>query len=200
MRKLFALLICLCCTTVTWAETPIEDLPPYPQIEVKTNVGDLRFELFTAKAPLHVRNFVDLVKDGFYDGTVFHRLVAGFVIQGGGYDTDFKLKPTAKLIPNESGNGLSNKRGFLGMARTGEPHSADSQFYINLADNFALDPRPTRWGYTVFGKVTEGMELVDEIGYRATGPGPIPQLTQDVPREPIIILSMRLIEDSGSGE
>jgi cyclophilin family peptidyl-prolyl cis-trans isomerase len=171
------------------------ELPPYPQIEVKTNAGDLQMELFTAKAPIHVRTFVELVNEGFYDNTIFHRVVGGFVIQGGGYNTDYKLKPAKKFIPNESGNGLSNRRGFIGMARTGDPHSADTQFYVNLADNVALDPRPTRWGYTVFGKITEGMEVIDEIGYRATGPGPIEELAKDVPVEPIIIISMRMVEE-----
>jgi len=171
-------------------------LPPYPKIEVKTDAGDLLMELFTAKAPLHVQNFVNLVNEGFYDNTVFHRVVGGFVIQGGGYDTDYKLKPTKKFIANESGNGLSNRRGFIGMARTGEPHSADTQFYINLADNVMLDPRPTRWGYTVFGKITEGMGVIDEIGYQATGAGPAPELSKDVPLEPIVVLSMRVIEQA----
>ncbi len=173
---------------------PVE-LPPYPQIEIKTSVGDLRLELFTGKAPLHVRNFIDLVNSGFYENTVFHRIVEGFVVQGGGYDTDYKLKTTKTLIPNESGNGLSNRRGFVGMARTGEPHSANSQFYINLADNLPLDPNPRRWGYTVFGRITRGMEIVDDIGYRATGPGPIPELARDVPTEPIVILSMELVDE-----
>ncbi len=175
-------------------------LPPYPQIEVKTSAGDLRMELFTTKAPLHVRNFVDLVNEGYYENTVFHRIVGGFVVQGGGFDTDYKLKPTNKLIPNESGNGMSNRRGFIGMARTGDPHSADTQFYINLADNVALDPRPTRWGYTVFGKITEGMEVIDEIGYTATGPGPTPEVGKDVPLMPIVILSMKVIEGSAAAE
>jgi len=171
-----------------------DELPPYPKLEVKTSKGDMVFELFSARAPLHVRNMLRLVEQQFYDNTVFHRVMGGFVVQGGGYDLEYKEKPTEKLMPNESGNGLSNKRGFIGMARTNDPHSADSQFYINLADNMALDPRPTRWGYTVIGKVIEGMEVVDEIGYVATGPGPVPELTRDVPLEPVVILTVRLIE------
>jgi len=197
MKKFAAILIFALMSFSSVAEdaAPVE-LPPYPQIEVKTNAGDLRMELFTSKAPLHVRNFVDLVNSGFYDNTIFHRLVGGFVMQGGGYDTDYKMKTTDKLIPNESGNGLSNRRGFVGMARTGEPHSADTQFYINLADNVALDPRPTRWGYTVFGRITRGMEIIDEIGYRATGPGPTPDLAKDVPQEPIVVISMKLVDEA----
>ena len=177
-----------------------DELPPYPRLEVKTTAGDMVFELFSARAPLHVRNMLRLVEQEFYDNTVFHRVMGGFVAQGGGYDTDYKIKQTEKLIPNESGNGLSNKRGFIGMARTNDPHSADSQFYINLADNVALDPRPTRWGYTVFGKVVEGMDVVDEIGYVPTGPGPVPELTRDVPLSPVVILSIRLLEDAGSAD
>ncbi len=196
MRKLATLLALTLFTVAGHAQdaAPVE-LPPYPQIEIKTNAGDLRLELFTSKAPLHVRNFVDLVNSGFYENTIFHRIVEGFVVQGGGYDTDYKLKPTKTLIPNESGNGLSNRRGFVGMARTGEPHSANSQFYINLADNTPLDPNPRRWGYTVFGRITRGMEIVDDIGYRATGPGPVPELARDVPTEPIVILSMELVDE-----
>ena len=199
MKKLLVFLTLGLCSLTASAQIAAE-LPPYPRIEMKTSVGDVTMELFSSRAPLHVRNMLRLVEQEFYDGTVFHRVVGGFVVQGGGYDTDYQRKKTEKLIPNESGNGLSNKRGFIGMARTGDPHSADSQFYINLADNLALDPRPTRWGYTVVGRVIEGMEVVDEIGYRATGPGPAtaPGLTKDVRRDKIIILSMRLIEDTES--
>jgi len=172
-------------------------LPDYPRIAVETNVGNFVIELYTSRAPLTVVNFIQYVNSGFYEGTVFHRIVGGFVAQAGGYDIDYNLKPTAPTVPNESGNGLSNRRGFVAMARTGEPHSADSQFYINLTDNLALDPRPTRWGYTVFGQVVEGMEVIDEIGYVATGPGPVPALTKDVPKEPIIITKMALLADEG---
>jgi peptidyl-prolyl cis-trans isomerase A (cyclophilin A) len=168
-------------------------LPAYPKIRIETTAGNLVIELFTSRAPLTVQNFVQYVESGFYDGTVFHRVVAGFVAQAGGYDADYKRKTPGATIPNESGNGLSNRRGTVAMARTGEPHSADSQFYINLTDNTALDPRPTRWGYTVFGRVIEGMEVIDEIGYRTTGSGPAPELTKDVPKEPIVIRSMALV-------
>lgn len=177
-----------------------DELPPYPLLEVKTSKGDMVFELFSARAPLHVRNMLRLVDQQFYDNTVFHRVMGGFIVQGGGYDLDYNKKSTEKLIPNEAGNGLSNKRGFIGMARTNDPHSADAQFYINLADNMALDPRPTRWGYTVIGKVKAGMEVVDEIGYVATGPGPVPPLVRDVPVEPVVILSIRLLEDPNAGD
>lgn len=201
MNRTFTALLLTFCSLSVSAQIA-DELPPYPQLEVKTSAGDMVFELFSSRAPLHVRNMLRLVEDEFYDNTIFHRVVGGFVVQGGGYDIDYKRKRTEKLIPNESGNGLNNRRGFIGMARTGDPHSADSQFYINLSDNLALDPQPTRWGYTVVGRVVQGMEIVDEIGYRATGPGPAsaPELTKDVPRDPIVILSMRLLEGAPGSE
>jgi peptidyl-prolyl cis-trans isomerase A (cyclophilin A) len=174
----------------------LQPLPDYPRVLVTTSAGDFVIELFTKRAPITVHNFVEYVNNGFYNGTLFHRIVGGFVVQGGGYDADYKLKQTRALIPNESGNGLSNRREFVAMARTGDPHSANSQFFINLGDNIALDPRPTRWGYTVFGRVVEGMEVVDEIGYQSTGPGPVPELSKDVPIEPIVVTSMSLLIDN----
>lgn len=175
-----------------------EELPDYPQIAVETSAGNFNIELFYGRAPLTVRNFVDYVESGFYEGVVFHRVMAGFVVQAGGYDTDYKKKPTQAFVPNESGNGLSNRRGFIAMARTTEPHSANSQFFINLGDNLTLDPRPTRWGYTVFGRVTEGMDAVDQIGYVATGPGPIPELVKDVPTDAVVITRMTLLHKQDS--
>jgi cyclophilin family peptidyl-prolyl cis-trans isomerase len=174
---------------------PAATLPDYPHIAVTTNAGNFVIELFTSRAPLSVSNFVQYVNSGYYEGTVFHRVVGGFVAQAGGYDAEYKLKETGPLISNEAGNGLSNRRGFVAMARTADPHSANSQFYINLADNLALDPMPTRWGYTVFGRVIEGMETIDEIGYRATGSGPLPSLPKDVPVEAIVITKMVLLPD-----
>jgi cyclophilin family peptidyl-prolyl cis-trans isomerase len=131
------------------------------------------------------------VTAGFYAGTVFHRVVAGFIAQAGGYTADLQLKETTGTIVNESGNGLSNMRGTVGLARTNEPHSGTSQFYINLADNLDLNPRPTRWGYAVFGTVVEGMEVVDEIGHRATGAsGPFDRA---VPVEPVTIERVEIL-------
>ena len=189
-QTLLTLLACLFAQTALSQDTP---LPDYPRVEVETNMGNFTLELFTARAPLSVQNFVGYVNSGYYEGTVFHRIIPGFVIQGGGYDTDYKTKATRPSIPNESGNGLSNRRGFVAMARTSDPHSADSQFYINLGDNVALDPRPTRWGYTVFGRVVEGLDSIDQIGYIKTGPGPVPELTKDVPVEPVIITKMTMV-------
>jgi cyclophilin family peptidyl-prolyl cis-trans isomerase len=173
--------------------TGIATEPDYPQVAIETSAGTFVIELFATRAPLTVNNFLQYVNSGFYNATVFHRIVEGFVIQGGGYDTNYQLKQTQPDIPNESGNGLNNRRGFVAMARSGDPHSANSQFYINLADNLPLDPRPTRWGYTVFGRVIEGMEIADEIGYRATGAGPTPELAKDVPKEAITITKMTVL-------
>ena len=156
------------------AATAQDDL--YPRALIETTAGSITVELNPNRAPLSVKNFLEYVESGFYEGTIFHRVVGGFVIQGGGYTADLKLKPTRPNIPNEAGNGLSNLRGTVAMARTGDPHSADSQFFINLVNNDRLDPMPTRWGYAVFGEVVEGMDVVDDIGYRATGPaGPFPR-------------------------
>jgi len=154
-------------------------------VRVYTSAGSFLIELDSARAPLTVENFLEYVRAGHYNGTIFHRVISGFVAQGGGYDEKFQERPTRRGISNESGNGLSNRRGTVGIARTGEPHSANAQFYINLADNAALDPQPSRWGYAVFGKIIEGMSVVDEIGVVATGAaGPF---DKDVPLKPIVI-------------
>ncbi len=165
---------------------------PYPQVLIETTAGPITVELNRTRAPLTVKNFLEYVDSGFYDGTIFHRVVAEFMIQGGGYTADFKLKPTRPNIPNESGNGLSNVRGTIAMARTGDPHSADSQFFINVVNNDTdrLDPMPTKWGYAVFGKVVDGMDVVDEIAYGATGPGG--PFAENVPAVPVIIEKISL--------
>jgi len=164
-----------------------------PRVRVVTSVGDFVIELDRGRAPLTVDNFLQYVTSGHYAGTVFHRVVPGFVAQTGGYTADLKLKPTREPVFNESGNGLSNLRGTVGLARTGDPHTGTSQFYVNLADNLDLNPRPTRWGYTVFGKVTEGMEVVDEIGHVPTGAGG--EFDRNVPVTPITIERMVLLTD-----
>jgi cyclophilin family peptidyl-prolyl cis-trans isomerase len=177
---------CLLATSVSFAAGG-------PRVRVTTNVGSFVIELDELRAPLTVADFLMYVDENFYAGTVFHRVISGFVAQGGGYTEDLEEKPTEDPVPNESGNGLSNLRGTVGLARTNEPHSGTSQFYINLADNLELDPRPTRWGYAVFGKVVEGMDVVDQIGHRATGAaGPF---TRSVPVDPVIIEKVeRLLE------
>ncbi|MCU0975243.1 MAG: peptidylprolyl isomerase [Steroidobacteraceae bacterium] len=143
--------------------------PLAPRVRVETSAGDFVIQLDTVRAPLTAQNFLRYVRDGFYDGTVFHRVVEGFVVQGGGFDRAYALKPTAGPVPNESGNGLSNRRGWVGLARGDSPHSGTSQFYVNLMDNVGLNPLPTRWGYAVFGQVIEGMEVVDRISLMPTG-------------------------------
>ena len=160
----------------------------YPQVEIVTTSGTFTIELDRNRAPISVENFLNYVQEGFYTNTIFHRVIEGFVIQSGGYTTEFEMKETKPEIVNESGNGLSNRRMSLGMARSNEPHSASSQFYINLADNFSLNPMPTRWGYTVFGEVISGFEVVDAIGQSATQTF---QGLQDVPVAPIIILEAK---------
>ena len=140
-----------------------------PRVMLETSLGDFVIQLDTERAPLTSANFLQYVKEGFYNGTIIHRIENNFVVQGGGYDTAYKSKATRGQVVNESGNGLSNKRFTVGLARTGSPHSGTSQFYVNLADNEVLDPNPARWGYAVFGKVVDGFEVVDHIGQQPTG-------------------------------
>ncbi len=140
-----------------------------PRIQVVTNLGSFVIELNRERAPYTVDNILQYVNEGHYEGTVFHRVILGFIAQAGGLTEDFELKPVQRSVVNESGNGLSNMRASVGLARGTDPHSGNAQFYINLADNLDLNPRPTRWGYAVFGTVVEGMQVVDEIGYRPTG-------------------------------
>ena len=156
-----------------------------PHVEVQTNLGAFVIELDIRRAPLTVETFLSYVESGHYEGTIFHRVIQGFIAQAGGYDSDFNLKESKRSVANESGNGLSNLRGTVGLARTGEPHSGNAQFYVNLSNNNSLDPNPARWGYAVFGRIVKGMEVIDAIGHRGTGPGgPFPR---DVPSEAIVI-------------
>jgi cyclophilin family peptidyl-prolyl cis-trans isomerase len=161
-----------------------------PRVQVETNMGKFVIELDTGRAPLTVANFLTYVREGFYNGTVFHRVISGFVAQAGGFDEKYQEKPTKPGIPNESGNGLSNRRGTVGLARTADAHSGNAQFYLNIADNSALDPQPSRWGYAVFGRIVQGMDVVDDIGAVATGEvGPF---EKDAPLKPVIII--RIVE------
>jgi peptidyl-prolyl cis-trans isomerase A (cyclophilin A) len=166
---------------------PTASTPPSgsPQILVVTSLGSFTLELNPERAPLTVAHFLKYVDQGQYSGTVFHRVIANFVIQGGGFDSNYKLKAAPTKVVNESGNGLTNQRGTVGMARSQDPHGSDAQFYVNLYDNEALDPNKTRWGYAVFGKVVQGMEVVDKIGNVATGArGPF---KEDAPLQPVVI-------------
>jgi len=162
-----------------------DQVPAHPQVMLETTEGNILLELDGRRAPLTVKNFLKLVDSGYYNGTIFHRVIPDFMIQGGGYNRDLKLKEGDGWIPNESGNGLPNLRGTIAMARKNEPHTALAQFYINVVDNKALNPSSRRWGYTVFGYVIEGMDVADKIAATPTGPaGPF---AQDVPVAPIII-------------
>ena len=166
-----------------------------PQVELKTSAGTIVVELFVDKAPKTVENFMQYAREGFYDGTLFHRVIPGFMIQGGGFTPEFKQKPTRAQIRNEANNGLKNTVGTLAMARTSDPHSATAQFFINVADNAMLDfrfPTDDGYGYCVFGKVVKGMDVVNRIVKVATGPGPGPH--RDVPVKPVIIESARVLD------
>jgi len=168
------------------------DEPATTQVRVTTNMGEFVIEVRSDRAPLTAANFLRYVREGFYSGTLIHRAVSNFVIQGGGHDaTTLKLKPTHENVFNEAGDGLQNKRGAVGLARGDAPHSGNAQFYVNLVDNPDLDPVATRWGYAVFGKVVQGMDVVDRIGETPTGAmGPF---TKDAPLKPVIIEKMEVI-------
>ena len=166
------------------------------RVRVTTNFGAFVVEMQRDRAPLTVENFLFYVKSGYYTNTLFHRVIANFVIQGGGVGLDYKAKPTQKPIANEAGNGLKNLRGTVGLARASGPHSGDCQFYVNVADNADLDPLPTRWGYAVFGKVIEGIEVVDRISISPSGSmGPF---KQDAPLQPVVIQKVELLTDGGA--
>jgi peptidyl-prolyl cis-trans isomerase B (cyclophilin B) len=165
-----------------------------PQVELKTSMGTVVIELYPDKAPRTVENFLQYAKDGFYDGTMFHRVIPGFMIQGGGFTPDFRQKPSRAPVRNEADNGLKNATGTVAMARTPDPHSATAQFFINVADNDLLDytaATPQGWGYCVFGRVVKGMNVVERIVKVATGPGPQPH--ENVPLQPIVIERARLL-------
>ncbi|MDP1613991.1 MAG: peptidylprolyl isomerase [Sulfuritalea sp.] len=162
-----------------------------PQIEVKTSQGTLTIELYQDKAPKTVENFLQYARDGFFNGTVFHRVIQGFMIQGGGFTPDMKQKETRAQIQNEAKNGLKNELGSLAMARTSDPHSASAQFFINLKDNSFLDyPGTDGWGYAVFGKVVQGLDVVQKIGKVPTGRS---GYFTDVPTTPVVIESVKLL-------
>jgi len=164
-----------------------------PSVEMQTSAGTIVIELDAARAPKTVENFVKYAKDGFYDGTIFHRVIDGFMIQGGGFAKDMSEKATGSSIVNESKDGLKNQRGTIAMARRPDPNSATAQFFINLVDNSSqLDYPKNGGGYAVFGKVVQGMEVVDKIAKVATGNrGPF----QNVPLEPLVIQSVKIIPD-----
>ncbi|HYX73409.1 MAG TPA: peptidylprolyl isomerase [Steroidobacteraceae bacterium] len=172
---------------------------PTTQVRVTTSMGEFVIEVRNDRAPLTAANFLRYVREGFYTNTLFHRVIANFVIQGGGHDaTTQQLKPTHDPVFNESGNGLQNKRGTVGLARGESPHSGNAQFYVNLVDNPDLDPVPTRWGYTVFGRVVQGMEVIEHIAETPTGAmGPF---KSDSPLKPVVIEKMEIISGQAAAQ
>jgi cyclophilin family peptidyl-prolyl cis-trans isomerase len=167
------------------------------RVEMKTSAGDIVVELYPEKAPATVENFLAYAKDGFYTGTIFHRVIDGFMIQGGGFTEQYTQKSTRSPVQNEAANGLKNRTGTLAMARTQQPHSATAQFFINVSDNDFLDhtaPTLRGYGYTVFGKVVKGMDVVNAIARMPTGPGgPFPK---DAPLTPVVIQQVTVIGEA----
>jgi cyclophilin family peptidyl-prolyl cis-trans isomerase len=167
-----------------------------PIVNLKTNVGTIVIELNAEKAPETVANFLDYVNEGFYDGTIFHRVISSFMIQGGGFTQDFKQKKTRDPVKNEADNGLKNMRGTIAMARTSDPHSATAQFFINVVNNSFLDhtaTTPSGWGYAVFGKVIKGMDVVDKIRKIETGRGG--SFWRDFPQKLILIEEVSVVKE-----
>ena len=209
MKFLTALLLCAAVPGLALAEPAVEAAKPAasPKVRLKTSMGDIVLELNKEKAPITVANFLEYVNKKHYDGTVFHRVINGFMIQGGGFAvSEGKLvqKPTGKGIKNESSNGLKNDRGTIAMARTNDPDSATAQFFINVANNDMLN-HPNMGGYAVFGKVVEGMDVVDKIKAVSTGVSPLTMLhplsgekiespSRDVPTQNVVITSATVVE------
>lgn len=185
------LLMLALAATPAGAEMPPEALLPYPQVEIVTSEGRMVFALDRPRAPVTVDNFLRYVVDGHYDGTIIHRVVPEFVIQGGGYTADFAERETREPIVNESGNGLSNIQGTIAMARVDDPHSATAQWYINVSDNSGLDPNRRRWGYAVFGRIVSGLDVALRIAAIETGAaGPFPA---EVPTRRVVVERVRVI-------
>lgn len=181
MRALLALLL----TIVAWPAAAQGVASRPLQVRFETTMGTFTVALDTERAPLSTANIARYAADGHYDGTIFHRVVPGFAVQGGGYTVDGVEKPTRDPVPNESGNGLTNRRGTVALARGPDPHSAAAEFYVNLADNINLDPRPDRWGFAVVGTVVQGMDVIDRIAAVRTGArGPF---SRETPLEPVVI-------------
>ncbi len=203
LKRLLCILALLAPIAIASAQTPAkvaDTAAPNPKVLLHTSQGDITIELNAAKAPKSVDNFVQYVKEGFYDGTIFHRVIPKFMAQGGGWTKDMQRKRTRAPIRNEANNGLSNLRGTVAMARTNDPHSAAAEFFINLVDNKRLDyvpdpnggANPVSWGYAVFGKVVGGMDVVDKIAAIETGPaGPF---QSDVPKTQVVIEKASIVE------
>ena len=193
MRNILIYLILFLSTTLSFA-TEKTMTNTHTKVKLNTTLGDIVIQLEDEKAPVSATNFIAYVKQGFYNGTIFHRVIPGFMAQGGGFDTSFNQKSTNAPIKNEADNGLKNKRGTLAMARTNNPNSATAQFFINYKDNSFLDhtsPTPSGWGYAVFGEVVEGMDVVDSMAKQATGNR---GMHQDVPKTDIVIEKAEIVE------
>lgn len=182
MKKILSLCLLIVLTPAAWAKDP--------QVIMRTTHGDVKIRLFAEKAPVSVANFLAYVEQDFYDGTIFHRVIPRFMIQGGGFNERMEMQPTLDPIVNEAKNRLHNERGTLAMARTNDPDSATSQFFINVRTNLRLDWSPGSAGYTVFGEVVDGMATVDAIAVEPTGNF---MGHQNVPLQPVKILSMELV-------
>lgn len=187
ITALFALLLC-CAMQPSYSSTQGKK----NMVKLHTNLGTITLKLDAEKAPITVKNFLDYVNSGFYNGTIFHRVMDNFMIQGGGFEPGMKQKPTSAPIKNEAANGLKNENYTIAMARTGEPHSATAQFFINVRNNDFLDyPGQDGWGYAVFGKVVEGMEVVDAIKKVKTGNA---GFHQNVPKEDVVITKAEVVQ------
>jgi len=191
MKHAFAVVLLFAASIAAAADK----IPAHPHVEVVTTEGTFKLELETKQAPKTVAHFLELVDAGFYDGLIFHRVIAGFMVQTGGYTPGLDLREDENTVINESGNAMSNSRGTVAMARTNDPHSANSQFFVNVADNVRLDPQKSpgrgRWGYTVFGYVIEGMEVIDKIAAVETAPQ---KQFPDAPVIPIVIKKMSQVD------
>ncbi len=200
MMKSIVSLLCLFVATQAMSaeiQNPVveQQTNKFPVVEMQTNLGTIVLELNAEKAPKTVANFLQYAKTGFYKGTIFHRVIGHFMIQGGGFTAGYTEKETLQAIRNEADNGLNNARGTIAMARTSAPHSATAQFFINVTDNFFLDHTkrtPRGWGYAVFGKVTQGMDVVDSITKVETGRGG--PFGRDVPKTLVIIQKVSVVE------
>ena len=187
MKRLLILAAMILCMAIS-----VEAEAKNPQVLMETSMGSIKLELFEQEAPISVKNFLGYVNSGFFSGTLFHRVINGFMIQGGGFGTDFKEKTTRAPIKNEAGNGLKNDRGTIAMARTNAPDSATAQFFINVVNNGMLNrPNPDGFGYAVFGKVIDGMDVVDKIKGVKTG---FANGMADVPMQQVVIKSIKLLK------
>ena len=194
LHQIFRLLTAAGLALLVTAGAAAQDKAAAPRVLLATSLGDITIQLDAEKAPKTVANFLDYVKSGHYDGTVFHRVIGGFMIQGGGFAPGMKQKPTGAPVQNEASNGLRNDKYTIAMARTSDPHSATAQFFINVADNAFLDhsaPTPQGWGYCVFGRVTEGMDVVDKIKAVATGRS---GMHSDVPQKDVVIERAEVVD------